>query len=515
MRLSWKSNNVREVDVTAQQSAHPVLAASPHLDIEGTDTPVAGSLTMPVEIPLVVDLDGTLLLSDMLIETMSLVTAESPLSALAAVMQLRHGRAALKQALAARTELNVACLPWNDLLIDLITTERARGRRIYLASASDRRVVEQIAGQLALFDGVFASDGHINLKGGVKTDALCAAFGERGFIYAGNDEADFAVWESAASVIVVNASSIIVRRASARWPAALVIPRKPTSARTYLKAIRVHQWLKNILLFVPALAAHRVDLLLYCVAGFLSFSLCASSVYITNDLVDLKRDRLHATKRNRPFAAGTIPLLHGLVMVPTLLGGSILLGLMLWPKFLLVLGAYYLATIAYSLALKRQMILDVVTLACLYGLRLVAGSAGVDVKLSSWLVAFAILIFTSLAVVKRCAELMDRKKVELTDNSGRDYHTTDLPLLESLAAASGFTAVVVFALYMKSVDVALLYSHADRLWLIPIILIYWISRVLLLTHRGEMHDDPVVFAATEPVSLACGACCVAVFAASL
>jgi 4-hydroxybenzoate polyprenyltransferase len=499
--------------VTTQQSEHPVLAGSPHM--EGTYALVTSSLPMPPEIPLVVDLDGTLLLSDMLIETLSLVVAELPLSALAAVMQLRHGRAALKQALADRAELNVACLPWNDPLIDLITTERSRGRRIYLASASDRRVVEQIAGQLALFDGIFASDGHVNLKGPAKAAVLCATFGERSFIYAGNDEADFAVWESAASVIVVNASPTIVLRASARWPAAVVIPRRAPSARTYLKAIRVHQWLKNILLFVPALAAHRVDLLIYCVVGFLSFSLCASSVYVTNDLVDLKRDRLHTTKRNRPFAAGTIPLLHGLVMVPTLLGGSILLGLLLLPKFLLVLGVYYLATIAYSLVLKRQMILDVVTLACLYGLRLVAGSAAVDVKLSSWLVAFAILMFTSLAVVKRCAELMDRKKVELTGNTGRDYHTTDLPLLESLAAASGFTAVVVFMLYMKSVDVALLYNHADRLWLIPIILIYWISRVLLLTHRGEMHNDPVVFAATEPVSLACGVGCLAVFAASL
>lgn len=478
--------------------------------------PVAG-LPDPIDIPLVVDLDGTLLRSDMLVESLSLVMAKSPLAALAALASIRHGRAALKQALAERADLNVSCLPWEDQLIDLITAERARGRRIYLASASDRNVVQEIADQLSLFDGVFASDGQINLKGAAKNAALCAAFGERGFIYAGNDEPDFAVWEHAAGVIVVNASSSIVNRALARWPQARIFPARRASPRTYLKAIRVHQWLKNILLFVPAMAAHRLDpeILGYCLISFLSFSLCASSVYVTNDLVDLKRDRLHATKRNRPFAAGTIPILNGLLMVPALLGGSVLLGLLLWPKFLLVLGAYYLLTIAYSLTLKRQMMLDVVTLACLYGLRLIAGSAAVDVKLSSWLVAFSIFLFTSLALVKRCAELMGRKKVDLAEAAGRDYRIADLPLLEALASASGFTAVLVFSLYMKSSDVSLLYSNPPLLWFIPIILIYWISRLLLLTHRGEMHDDPVVFAGTDRVSLACGAACCAVILASL
>ncbi len=493
---------------------------SPQISVATTtpsEVPRSAGLAEAVEIPLVVDLDGTLLRSDMLVETLSLVMARSPLAALAALAEIRHGRAAMKQALASRADLNVAGLPWNDQLIDLITAERARGRRVYLASASDRTLVQRVAEQLSLFDGVFASDGHVNLKGPAKSAALCGAFGEKGFIYAGNDEADFAVWEHSAGVIVVGASSSIVGRALSRWPEARVISAPRATPRTYLKAIRVHQWLKNVLLLVPALAAHRLNLPLlgYCLVGFLSFSLCASSVYVTNDLVDLKRDRLHSTKRNRPFAAGTIPVLHGLVMAPALLAGSVMLALLLWPKFLLVLAIYYLVTIGYSLALKRQMILDVVTLACLYGLRLIAGSTAVDVKLSSWLVAFSIFLFTSLALVKRCAELMDRKKVDLADAAGRDYRTADLPLLESLAAASGFTAVLVFSLYMKSVDVALLYSDPSRLWLIPIILIYWICRVLLLTHRGEMHDDPVVFAATDRVSLACGVACLAVVAASI
>jgi 4-hydroxybenzoate polyprenyltransferase len=506
--------NLVEAGVTSTSFPPQAIAVAP---LNVAEASQSAGLTELIDIPLVVDLDGTLLRSDMLVETLSLVMARSPLGALAALTELRHGRAAVKQALANRADLAIAGLPWNDQLIDLITSERARGRRIYLASASDRTVVEKIAEQLGLFDGVFASDGKVNLKGAAKSAALTSAFGERGFVYAGNDEVDFAVWEHAASVIAVGSSPSFVGRVLSRWPEARIIRTPRATLRTYLKAIRVHQWLKNVLLLVPALAAHRLNLPLpaYCMIGFLSFSLCASSVYVTNDLVDLKRDRLHSTKRNRPFAAGTIPLLHGLFMAPALLVASVLLGILLWPKFLAVLGIYYLVTIAYSLVLKRQMLLDVVTLACLYGLRLIAGSAAVDVKLSSWLVAFSIFLFTSLALVKRCAELMDRKKVDLADAAGRDYRTADLPLLESLAAASGFTAILVFSLYMKSPDVALLYSDPSRLWLIPVILIYWISRVLLLTHRGEMHDDPVVFAATDRVSLACGVACLAVVAASV
>lgn len=507
------------VTLSPDESAAASPTASPAGSPAGPPSAqVVGPLAEAIDIPLVIDLDGTLLRSDMLVETFSFTLARSPLAAIGAVAELRHGRAALKQALARDADVDLARLPWNDQVITLITTERARGRRVYLASASDRQQVERVAAQLGMFDGVFASDGTVNLKGSAKADALCQAFGAGGFIYAGNDDADFAVWEKAEGVVVVAAAAGVLGRALARWPRALVIPRPRASIRTYLKAIRIHQWLKNVLLVLPALAAHDVNAatLGYCVLGFLSFSLCASSVYVTNDLVDLNRDRAHPTKCRRPFAAGTIPVLHGLVMSPALLGGAVLLALILGAKFLLVLSVYYAATVAYSLVLKRQMMLDVVTLACLYGLRLVAGGVAVDVKLSSWLVAFSIFLFTSLALIKRCAELMDRgKKTDLANVSGRDYRTSDLPLLEAMAAAAGFTSVLVFALYMKSVDVALLYSNPPRLWLVPIILIYWISRVLMLTHRGEMHDDPVIFAATDRTSLACGAACVAVFVASL
>lgn len=454
------------------------------------------------DIPLVVDLDGTLIKSDMLIESLFALASRHPLKAVRAILSLREGKAALKARIADDAAVKVANVPLNQELLALLREEKARGRRLYLASASDLRYVQAIADHLGLFDGVFGSDGIVNLAGPAKTAALVAAFGDGGYDYAGDSKADFAVWAKARKVLVVNAQRYVRDTARTRFSDVTEIGGRSFNPKAYIRALRCHQWLKNLLVFVPGLAAHAFGATIVSGAlAFFSFSLCASSAYLLNDLADLNSDREHSTKSRRPFASGTLPLLHGVALFPVLLGLGLGLAFLLPLKFLGVLVAYYMMTIAYSFFLKRKMIVDVVVLAGLYGVRMVAGAAAGAIPMSSWLAAFAIFLFLCLALIKRCTELIDRIQAGKGDPAGRGYRLDDLPVLFSMAAASGYVSVLVMALYISSPAVVPLYRTHSLLWLICVILVYWISRVLLLTHRGWMHDDPVVFAATDRVSL--------------
>lgn len=490
MLQGWRSHLTTSVSIAQRETMDSELAAQ--------------------ERPLVVDLDGTLVRSDTLIEGFFSMLGRRPLAVPAAVMELRRGKAALKSRVAALTRLEAAAMPWNEEVLAFLRAEHARGRRIYLASAADHRLVDAIVAELGFFSGAFASDGSHNLSGGNKARALVEAFGEGGFDYIGNDTIDLLVWEKAKGVLLADAPPALQRKVLERWPGARVVSQRPElSPRLYLKAIRLHQWAKNLLLLVPALAAHRwsgLDIAT-CICAFFSFSLCASAVYVTNDLIDLARDRQHPTKRNRPFASGRIPLVHGLAMVPMLLLGSLVLSLAVGLPFLAVLMVYGVGTLAYSLVLKRQVLLDVVTLAGLYGLRLYAGAVAIYVPLSAWLGSFALFLFTCLALVKRCAELIERSTVGKETLPGRGYRAGDLPVLLGMAAAAGYTAVLVMALYIDSPAVQLMYDKPNRLYLICVVLLYWVSRVLLLTQRNEMHDDPVIFAATDRLSLLCAAAC--------
>jgi 4-hydroxybenzoate polyprenyltransferase/phosphoserine phosphatase len=469
------------------------------------------------DVPLVVDLDGTLLRSDLLVESFSALVATDPLMALNALRSLVLGKAAFKARIARDSRIDVSTLPWDDAVIHLIEGERRRGRRIYLASASNERLVAQIDEHLGLFDGIFASTDKVNLSGAAKAKRLCHAFEPMGFDYAGNADTDLPVWDKARQVILVNAGRRLERTVRARWPEAVILSPLRFQPHAYLKAIRVHQWLKNLLLFVPVLGAHRWSIgdLAICLLAFLAFSFCASSVYVTNDLLDLVRDRAHRTKRYRPFAAGTIPVLGGVILIPLLLILAICLAALVGTSFLLVLGLYYAMTLVYSVYLKRRVMLDVVLLAALYGVRMFAGAVATGVVLSAWLGAFSLFFFTSLALLKRCSELRDRSAHGLGDPSGRGYRIGDLPIIEALAAASGFTAVLVFGLYANSDAVQLLYRSPNRLWLVCVVLVYWLGRALILTHRNEMHEDPVVFAATDRTSQVCALLTLSVIVASV
>lgn len=454
-----------------------------------------------MSVPIVVDLDGTLLRTDLLLESFFSSLSSAPLRTLRALGGLAVGRAELKLRLADAAIVEVGTLPINGDVLRFLKAEHRKGRPIYIASACDRRYAEAIAAHVGLFEGAFGSDGAVNLSGESKARALCEAFGEGGFDYIGDAAVDEAVWRKARRVYIADARAKHLAEVRAWAPEAEAIGMRTVPWMGYVHALRAHQWLKNVLVFVPALAAHTLIADLFaCLVAFISFNLCASSVYILNDLLDLRSDRAHPRKRHRPFAAGTVPIRHGAMLVPLLLVAAFALALLLPPAFLAVLAGYYLLTCLYSLVLKKHVIIDVIALACLYGARLLAGAAAASLPLSPWLIAFATFFFLCLALVKRCSELIGHQRRGDGDPRGRGYRLSDLPALQAMAAASGYLSTLVLALYLNSDAVRVLYAHPNRLWLICVIVLFWISRTLLLTHRGEIHDDPVIYAATDRVS---------------
>ncbi|PXV57250.1 4-hydroxybenzoate polyprenyltransferase [Dyella jiangningensis] len=453
-------------------------------------------------VPLCVDLDGTLIRSDLLVESALALLSRSPLSLFSMFGWLLGGKAHLKREIAKRTVLDAAHLPYNDEVVAWVREQQAV-RPVVLCTASDAGLAETVAKHVGGFDAVLASDGERNLSGTQKAQALIDRYGERGFDYVGNAKVDLKVWKHARAAVTVEAGSSLRQAASRVTTVDKRFELPGTSLRDWLKAFRVHQWIKNALVFLPMLAAHRLfdaDAALATVLAFACFSLCASSVYITNDLLDLASDRQHHRKRQRPFAAGHLPLLAGPVVAIGLLLVSFGLAALLHEVFVAVLAGYYLLTSAYSLRFKRIVMLDVVVLATLYTSRIVAGTAAIHTKPSFWLLAFSMFLFLSLAMVKRFIELLSAQRAGKINASGRGYDVGDIPLVQSLGAASGYLSVLVLALYIDSPDSRALYHHPHYLWLLCPVLLYWVSRTWAIAHRGVMHDDPVVFAVTDRLS---------------
>lgn len=447
----------------------------------------------------VVDLDGSLLRTDLLHESVLLLLRRNPLYAFLLPVWLLRGRAWLKREIAHRVHIEVDTLPYDPRVLEHLRSTPCRPR--VLCTASDELLVRPVAEHLGLFEEVLASDGRVNLGGVAKAQALVGRFGEKGFDYTGNSQVDLHVWRHARGARVVNASSSLARRASLvamleeHWPA------PAAGASVWLKALRMHQWLKNLLVFLPLLAAHAftdVAMVSRSVLAFLAFGLCASGVYVLNDLLDLQSDRRHPRKRHRPFASGRLPILHGMLVAPVLTIAGFALAWLAAPAFAGVLAIYWVATFGYSLWFKRVEMLDVCVLAGLYTIRIIGGAVAVSVPLSFWLLAFSMFLFLSLAVLKRYTELAGMEGQGQA--SGRGYAAADLPLLQSLGAASGYIAVLVLALYINSPESVELYSRPRVLWLLCPLLLYWVSRAWSVAHRRKMHDDPVVFAVTDPVS---------------
>jgi len=453
--------------------------------------------------PLVVDLDGTLVRSDLLIEVAFSEITSRPQSLLDIVAALLRGKAALKHQLAQSADFDPSTLPYDEEVLAFLRGALSEGRTLYLASASNERLVESVARHINIFTGWFASDETINLAGEAKMRRLVQAFGEHGFDYIGNDAADLPTWSKAARAIAIRASGRTKSRLAAIATDVEHIPSAHPNWRTWMKLIRVHQYAKNALVFVALFTAHKFAALpvLQALLAAVAFSLCASSSYILNDLVDLAADRTHPSKRNRPLASGVIPLMHGIVVMVLLLIAAIATATFVSLPFLGVLLGYLMLTTAYSFWLKRKMIVDVVTLAILYTIRVIGGAVAVDVVMSEWLLSFSMFIFMSLALMKRYVELAVRLDGNLSDPTNRNYKIDDLSIVAALAAAAGFNAVVVFTLYISSDTVRELYRRPQMLWLVCPILMYWIARGLMMAHRRLMDDDPIVFAIRDKVSL--------------
>ena len=454
---------------------------------------------------LVVDLDGTLLRSDMLFETFWSVCARSRQAALSSLQALQRGRAELKRHLASHADVDVATLPYDEEVIAYVRRFREEGGRAALVTATDQTLADAIAAHLDIFDEVHGSDGQTNLKGAEKASFLNDRYGAGGYAYMGDSTADLKVWPHTARAVTVNASAGVRREAEALGPAVEHLGRPAAPLMGYLKALRPHQWLKNILIFLPMVAAHAftADIFLSALVAFITFSMTASSAYVLNDLLDLKADRAHPRKRNRPFAAGTIPIQHGTWMAGGLLLGALGLSLLVgWHLFGMIVF-YYVLTMAYSLVLKRKVVADICTLAGLYTVRIVVGGVATGLVLSVWLLAFSIFLFFALAAVKRQAELVDNVQRGKVKASGRGYHVDDLPVISMMALSSGYVAVMVMALYLNSETTQANYNLPEALWGICAVLLYWITRTVLLAHRGQMHDDPVIYAVKDRISQIC------------
>lgn len=462
--------------------------------------------------PLCVDLDGTLIKSDSLFDALCELARRNPLALLRAPFWLlKGGRAGLKIEVARRAPLDPARLPYNAQLLRYLEGQSRDGRPMYLATGADMRFAERVAQHLGIFQGVLGTSDKTNLTSARKLERLKAHFEE--FDYIGNSRADLTVLAGAREAMVAN-PTLGLRLALRTQNVAIAgefIDRRP-AMRTLLQAIRMHQWAKNVLLSVPLLLSHRLSAgsVWAAIAAFFCFSLMASANYLVNDMLDIESDRRHRWKRLRPFAAGDLSVTSGAMLAAALCAGSLSILPLLPRQFALWMALYIVATVAYSLFLKRIVIVDVLLLSGLYTLRLLAGGAATGTEISQWLAGFSSLLFLSLAMVKRFSELENLRERGVAFSNGRGYLVADMDQIRSFGTASAYAAVVVFMLYIARPDVTGLYRHATRLWLIVPLLVYWLNRVWLLASRGKLDEDPVVFAMEDGMSLVVGAAVVIV-----
>jgi 4-hydroxybenzoate polyprenyltransferase/phosphoserine phosphatase len=482
---------------------------------------VTGAKTAKVLSPvLCVDLDGTLIRSNVLWECVLVLLRTRPIQLLLLPLWLLSGRASLKRKLAARVKLDPARLPYRQQVLDLLRREKATGRRIALVTAADRELAETISGHLGLFDEVHASDGEVNLKGTNKAAFLAQHFAQTGFEYVGDSAADIEVWRSARGAYVIGTEARANQAAAVTTLRDTILEPRASfraSCRMWVNAVRGHHWAKNLLLFLPLALSHNLALepLVRTLVGFALFGCCASGLYILNDLLDLHSDREHPWKKGRPFAAGEISIPGGFVASFILLFTALGLGFLLDVQFGLAVLGYAALTMLYSLYLKKIALLDVFVLSSFYSFRILAGALISDTPLSQWFVAFSMFFFLSLAMAKRYSELLHAGDLVKAGNSGRGYRTGDRELLLSLGVGSSFSAVVIFSLYVHSPDVLLLYSSPEVLFLLCPIVLYWLSRTWLLAHRGELKEDPVTLAIRDPASYGVALASAAVIAASM
>ena len=453
-----------------------------------------------VETPVYVDLDGTLIKTDSLWESILIFLRRAPWRLFQLIPILFRGRSQFKHYLASRVGLRAASLPYRQSLVETLSRYKQRGHPVYLATAADRAIANAVAEYLGIFDGVLSSDGSHNLKGRAKADEIRKQTPE--FIYVGDHQADLTVWQYAKQAILVGNHPGLRRKLERLTPIALELDPLPTNQLKHtLRAMRLYQWSKNALLFLPLVLAHRwQNLQDWFTVGvaFLVWGFMASAIYLGNDLMDLESDRQHPSKRHRPLAAGDLSIPFAILLSVGLAITSVVTSVVFLPEsFTLMLGCYALVTSAYSLGLKRLVMVDVFVLAFLYCWRIAAGAVAIDVKVSFWLLAFSSCFFLSLALVKRAKELQTLQDLSL---SGRGYQKIDQSFIETLGLGLGLASVIILMLYTQNPMVQILYRHPDWLWIAIFAVLTWITRVWFLLHRGQMDDDPISFAIRDPLS---------------
>lgn len=459
-------------------------------------------MTCSTDLPLIIDLNGTLIKTDILLECALLYIKRNPFNIFHIIKWLGCGIYTLKYKLSEKIRIDIKNLPYDKTLVNELKKEVEKNREIVLATASSSVYAFEISDHLKLFNAVLANDNNTNLKGKIRLEKLVKQYGESGFDYIGSSESDLLIFDHSRKSKLITNNKKIIKKALKRTNV-LICERPNTRSIEYLKAIRIHQWSKNLLLFVPIMLSQNltnIQMIARCFFGFLAFCLCASATYVINDLFDLDSDRKHPSKKRRVFAAGDISILRGLVLAFVLTLSGMLISASLQNNFFLYVIVYLVLTVSYSFLLKKHTIIDVLTLTGLYTIRIFAGASLIGIKVSFWLSAFSVFLFFGLSLIKRCAELITIKKTGGNEISGRAYIYEDLNTLKSMGISSSFISIVVFALYINSSEVLLLYPKPEMLWLICPALLYWINRLWLKTGREEMNDDPVIFSLKDTVS---------------
>lgn len=472
------------------------------------DLQPAARIDAPINQPLVLDLDRTLIKTDLLFEAFAAALHKNPFIVFLAVWWLVQGKAVLKRKLAERVMLDLEVIPVTEAVQRLAQAESARGRVIVLATGADELLARRIARRFAFIERVFASDGISNLKGKWKAEVLAEAF-PQGFIYAGDSASDLPIWQAASTVVLVPVHPWLARKVRSLGKPMLVVGDSTMSLKTAIRGMRLKQWAKNALVFAPiALAGMLGDAEAWAQAGFafLSLGFVASATYLINDIFDLSDDRRHWSKKNRPLASGAMRIEFGLALVPCLAMAGLSFATLGGPLVLTTVLAYAAVTLAYSLALKRVPVLDVLTLASLFTLRLLLGVVAIGAALSPWLFVFSMALFLSLSVAKRHTEVLRMVAHGSSKTRGRGYVARDEPLLLMLGVCSAVVAIALLSMYLTAEAVrAAFYTAPQFLWFAPVILFLWLGRVWLLSQRGQLDDDPVAFALGDRISLALAA----------
>ena len=453
--------------------------------------------------PVVVDLDGTLVRTDILVELLLRFAKEDFLALWKCGWWLRKGKAYFKRKLISKVTISVETLPYRKVVIDYLKEVKASGRKVVLATASDVRLAQKIANHLNLFDEVIGSDGKTNMGGGHKARTLADKFGKKKFEYIGNSNADIPVWEEAKIAHIVSNSAGLRRRVQIKTEIGMCWMSWYASVGAITMALRPYQWVKNLLVFLPMLADHQLELVVFgkASAAFIVFGLTASSVYVVNDLLDIEADRQHIKKKNRPFASGSVPVWVGFIIVPLFLGTAGIFMAWLPSMFMVIVFSYFTLNLFYSFGIKQIVLLDVIVLAVLYTLRVLAGGEVVGVAVSAWLMALILFLALSGALMKRYVELSRNGDFEADRNlAGRGYLPSDITIVGQLGIISGYLSVLVLALYVNSSQVRELYRLPEYWWLVSLLLLYAVSRGWLYAYRGKIDDDPIMYILKDPIN---------------